>query len=81
MIVRADYMVVEHSMGIEDKVLVFSHDGVRRVLDVRQTLEIHSSSPAVEASATGGMKLEPTEPEREQRLLKIYDLFQARAWR
>ena len=80
-IVPADYMVVEHSMGIEDEVLVFSHDGARRVLDVRQTLEIHSSSPAVEASATGGVKLEPTGTEKEQRLLKIYDLFQARTWR
>ncbi len=80
-IVPADYMVVEDSMGTEDEVLVFSHDGARRVLDVRKTLEIHSSSPAVDASVMGGVKLEPTEPEREQRLLKIYDLFQARTWR
>jgi len=80
-VVPADYMVVEDRMGNGDEVLVFSHDGERRVLDVRLTLEIHSSSPAVEASATGGVKLEPIEPEREQRLLRIYDLFQARTWR
>ena len=80
-IVPADYMVVEDSIGTEDEVLVFTHDGARRVLNVRQTLEIHSSSPAVDASVTSGVKLEPTEPEREQRLLKIYDLFQVRTCR
>ena len=61
-IVPADYMVVEDSMGTEDEVLVFSHDGARRVLDARQALEIHSSSPAVDASVIGGVKLEPTSP-------------------
>ena len=79
--VPADYVIVEHSLGNKDEVLIFSHDEVRRVLDVRQTLEIKSSSPAVSASVTGGIKLEPAEPEKEQKLLKIYDQFEARTWR
>lgn len=71
--ITADRMIVEHIKGNEEDVLVFEHDGKRRVGRVRLDMSIPSESPGISPAPTFQYRVEDIPPDEEKHLLAIYD--------
>jgi hypothetical protein len=80
--ILADRMVIEDLHGHEERVVIFEFEGKRRVVRIRQVMDIPAAPPEVSLHATIHDDLDPTPvPEEEGRkLLALYDLFTKRTY-
>jgi hypothetical protein len=78
--VTADRMVLEHTKGNEEDVLIFERDGKRRVGRVIPEMSIPPGSPAVTLSPTFPYRVGDIPADDEKRLLAIYDYLPGRTF-
>jgi hypothetical protein len=71
----ADQMMVRYYAGSHPDVLIFTKDGKRQVGRVVITMSLHSSSPAISASADFHFHVSPVNDEMAAQMLGIYDSF------
>ena len=73
-----DRMVVRHTKGNEENVVIYMQNGERRVARLRMSLTMQRvSSPAIPVSTSGTESVEPMNANDAKRLLAIFELVEA----